>query len=55
MKHAYLILAHNEFELLQILVSRLDDFRNDIYVHIDCKVKVLPAIYVEKSKLYTLP
>lgn len=54
MKHAYLILAHNEFELLQILVSRLDDFRNDIYVHIDCKVKVLPAIYVEKSKLYIL-
>ena len=35
MKHAYLILAHHEFGLLQTLIDCLDDVRNDIYVHID--------------------
>lgn len=39
MKHAYLIMAHNEFELLQMLISMLDDARNDIYLHIDKKAK----------------
>lgn len=36
-KHAYMIIAHNEFDLLEILVRLLDDPRNDIYVHIDAK------------------
>lgn len=38
-KHAYLIIAHNEFELLKLLVSQIDDVRNDIYIHIDKKVR----------------
>lgn len=38
MKHAFLILAHNDFEILRILLSMLDDERNDIYLHIDRKV-----------------
>lgn len=37
-KHAYLIMAHNNFELLRTLVKLLDDRRNDIYIHIDKKV-----------------
>lgn len=37
-KHAYLILAHNEFDLLEKLVKFLDDERNDIYIHIDKKI-----------------
>lgn len=37
--HAYMIIAHNQFELLEKLISALDDERNDIYVHIDAKVK----------------
>ena len=41
-KHAYMIIAHNEFDLLEILVRLLDDPRNDIYVHIDAKVKEYP-------------
>lgn len=36
-KHAYLIMAHSNFEQLQKLISVLDDKRNDIYVHIDKK------------------
>ena len=54
MKHAYLILAHHEFELLQILVSCLDDSRNDIYIHIDRKVKALPGITAHRAGLYVL-
>lgn len=54
MKHAYLILAHHEFELLQILIDCLDDARNDIYVHIDKKVKILPELHAEKAGLTVL-
>ena len=39
MKHAYLILAHNQFSTLKKLLFMLDDSRNDIYLHIDAKVK----------------
>lgn len=45
-KHAYLIVAHNNFELLNILLSLLDDERNDIYLHIDKK-----ALNVDFGKL----
>ncbi|WP_297712636.1 beta-1,6-N-acetylglucosaminyltransferase [Clostridium sp.] len=38
LKHAYLIIAHNQFELLEKLILLLDDERNDIYIHIDKKV-----------------
>ena len=36
-RHAYLIMAHNNFGQLQTLLSLLDDERNDIYLHIDKK------------------
>ena len=51
MKHAYLILAHNEFWLLQTLIGCLDDPRNDIYVHIDQKVAVLPELHTSQAGL----
>ena len=54
MKHAYLIIAHNEFEVLRLLISALDDSHNDIYVHIDKKVKNLPKLQTSKSKLFVL-
>jgi len=38
-KHAYLILAHNNFSILKILLKLLDDPRNDLFIHIDKKVK----------------
>ena len=38
-KHAYLITAHNNFYVLKKLLSLLDDERNDIYIHIDKKIK----------------
>lgn len=38
-RHAYLILAHNNFYNLERLLRLLDDERNDIFLHIDKKVK----------------
>lgn len=35
MKHAFLIIAHNELRILNILLNMLDDSRNDIYLHLD--------------------
>ena len=52
MKHALLIIAHHEFEILKTLVSLLDDVRNDIFIHIDKKVKEIPEINTKHSKLY---
>ena len=54
MKHAYLILAHHEFALLQTLIGCLDDARNDIFVHIDRKVRELPALHADKARLTVL-
>ena len=54
MKHAYLILAHNEPELLSLLIERLDDARNDIYIHFDRKLTVLPDVKTRHAGLYIL-
>lgn len=54
MRHAYLIIAHNEFEILQKLVDALDDPNNDFYFHIDRKVKKLPDISTSKGKAFFL-
>ena len=55
-KHAYLIMAHNEIELLKVLLSLLDYERNDIYLHIDAKAEGFEISElmecVKKSKLF---
>ena len=47
-------MAHNEWGLLQKLISCIDDARNDIYVHIDAKVKELPGLHSEQAGLTIL-
>lgn len=37
MKQAYLIIAHNKFDMLRALIRQLDSRDNDIYIHIDKK------------------
>lgn len=54
MRHAFLIISHNEFEILDLLVRKLDDERNDIFVHFDKKVKGLPQLTTSRSNLYIL-
>ena len=53
-KHAYLIMAHTQPELLKKLLQMLDNERNDIYLHIDSKAKDYPldevAAVLKKSK-----
>lgn len=47
--HAFLIIAHNEFGLLEKLVQALDHPENDIFIHIDKKVKDFDFDFFEKS------
>ncbi|MEG1641540.1 MAG: beta-1,6-N-acetylglucosaminyltransferase [Synergistaceae bacterium] len=55
-KHAYLIIAHNQFELLYRLLELIDDNRNDIFIHIDKKTKDVDfkkiASHVKKASLF---
>ena len=58
-KHAILIMAHNQFEILEKLVQQLDHERNDIFIHIDSKAKNVDEAYitgkVKASKVYFIP
>lgn len=40
--HAYLIIAHDQFDLLEKLLECIDDERNDIYLHVDSKAPFEP-------------
>ena len=48
-KHAYLIIAHNNFYILERLLNLLDDKRNDIYIHIDKKVRNFDFDYFRRQ------
>lgn len=58
-KHAYLIMAHTQFQQVAKLVRLIDNEENDIYLHIDKKVKNAVAIFrdtiepaINKSNIY---
>ncbi|MFF3023908.1 beta-1,6-N-acetylglucosaminyltransferase [Gottfriedia sp. NPDC057948] len=55
-KHAYLIISHNNFEILKKLVQLIDDERNDIFIHIDAKVEDFDFYFFsnlpQKSNIY---
>ncbi len=55
-RHAYLIMAHHQFDFLKELLSALDDERNDIYLHIDQKVQNFDfpgfSHFLQKSRLF---
>ncbi|NAW51337.1 glycosyl transferase [Elizabethkingia argentiflava] len=53
-KHAYLILTHHAFDVLEYLIKALDDSRNDIYIHVDKKVKEIPQYKTLFANLYML-
>ena len=56
MKHAILILAHNNFSVVSALLKQFDSKEFDIYIHINKKVKEYPRKEWEKqtqfAKLY---
>ena len=39
-KHAYLVLAHNQKQLLFELLQEIDYLENDIFLHIDKKFNI---------------
>lgn len=51
--HAYLIMAHSEFEQLRMLVEMLDYPGNDIYIHVDKKAKELDKEEIKKNIHYS--
>lgn len=57
-KHAYLIVAHNNFKVLKIMLEMIDDKKNDIYLLIDKKTKDLDIRTLEEiikeSNIYIL-
>ena len=55
MKHAYLIIAHSNFDVLESSLSMLDYKDNDIYVHIDRKVEYSIKYKCKYSNLYLIP
>lgn len=38
-KHAMLVMAHSNYEFLELLLYELDHVANDVYLHIDRKTK----------------
>lgn len=66
MKHAYLIMAYNNWSQLMTLVRCLDDSRNYIYIHIDsksadfnqdefqrlCGIQSATMIFIDRQPLY---
>lgn len=53
-KHAFLVLAHNEFGILKSLIQSLDYPLNDIFIHFDRKVHSLPEIQTRHSNIFVL-
>lgn len=54
MRNAWLIISHNEFDILQQLISALDAPENDIYLHFDKKLSSIPVIHTKEAHLVVL-
>jgi len=56
-RHAYVILAHNEPRLLEMLVRAIDDERNDIFIHVDAKSDMtrFKGVHTKRSALIWTP
>lgn len=48
MRHAFMIMCHDNFQTLFRCLSLLDDARNDIYIHVDLKSKDFPYGQIDK-------
>lgn len=52
MKHAFLIIAHNNFGVLQKIVSQLDSENCDFFIHYDRKVHNIPSVSAQYSHIF---
>lgn len=57
-RHAFLVMAHDNWDILKVLLRLLDDERNHIYLHIDIKArppKEITNYRPESSRLTFIP
>ena len=58
-RHAYMIMAHNDFDMLYEILRELDYRRNDIFLHIDRKSQNVPIEHlcsaVKEANLVIIP
>ena len=54
MKHAFLIIAHADYEVLRVLVDMLDDKCCDIYIMVDKKASLPPQLHVKHARIFML-
>lgn len=51
--HAYLIMVHEKPDFLKILLQRIDNPNNEIYIHIDSKASGFDEVEVKKWTFYS--
>lgn len=49
MKHAFLIMAHNNWDQLCLLINQIDAPNHDIYIHIDLKSTDVPIEQIKNA------
>lgn len=54
MKHAFLIIAHTDYDILRVLISTLDNIRCDIYILIDKKSPFPENLKTSHARLFLL-
>jgi len=52
-RHAYLIIAHHQPQLLELLCKLLDHPQHDFYIHIDAKTKDFPFDSIKQAVKYS--
>lgn len=52
-RHAYMIIAYSQWNLLEKLIHMLDDVRNDIYIHINKLVNDVPFDKIKEMANYS--
>lgn len=59
MRHAYLLIVHENSNVLKRLLESIDNVNNDIYIHVDRKSRDFPfesvKKYVNISKVIFIP
>lgn len=53
MKHAYLMIVHNNFEVVEKTIELIDNPENDIYIHVDKKVSDFDLEYFSGIPKYS--
>lgn len=54
MKHAFLIIAHADYEVLRVLVDMLDNKCCDIYIMVDKKASLPSQLHVKYARIFML-